>query len=105
MGSDLAMRMRTLIELLAALILTFAALAAVSKTVRTTGMKVEKAYAFATIGETVPLQRTLPEAQPVLIHHIRTYDGKPLRTSMGIRIEATKFAWQCMIDTTFRARS
>jgi hypothetical protein len=31
MGSDLAMRLRTLIELLAALILTFAALFAVSK--------------------------------------------------------------------------
>ncbi len=46
MGSDL-MRLRTLIELLAALILTFAALAAVSKVARTTGMKVENAYARA----------------------------------------------------------
>lgn len=51
MGSDPAMRLRTLIELLAALILTFAALAAVSKMARTTGMKVENAYARATIVE------------------------------------------------------
>ena len=79
MSSELAMRLRTLIELLAALILTFAALAAVSKMARTTSMKVEKAYAFATIGETVPLQRTLPDAQPGLVHHIRTHDGKPSR--------------------------
>ena len=50
MGSDL-MRLRTLIELLAALILTIAALVAVSKMARTTGMKVENAYAIATMGE------------------------------------------------------
>ncbi len=52
MGSDLAMRLRTLIELLAALILTIAALAAVSKMARTTSIKVEKAYAFAITGKT-----------------------------------------------------
>lgn len=45
------MRLRTLIELLAALLLTFAALAAVSKMARTTGVKVENAYARATIVE------------------------------------------------------
>lgn len=51
MGSDLTMRLRTLIELLAALILTFAALFAVSKMARTTSMKVDNAYARATIVE------------------------------------------------------
>ncbi|MDP1700220.1 MAG: hypothetical protein Q8L53_04555 [Aestuariivirga sp.] len=51
MGSDLAMRLRTLIELLAALILTFAALFAVSEMARTTGMKVNNVYARATIVE------------------------------------------------------
>jgi copper(I)-binding protein len=51
MGSELAMRLRTLIELLAALILTFAALFAVSKMARTTGMKVDNAYAQTTIVE------------------------------------------------------
>jgi copper(I)-binding protein len=45
------MRLRTLIELLAALILTFAALFAVSKMARTTGLKVDNAYARATIVE------------------------------------------------------
>lgn len=50
MGSDLAMRLRTLIELLAALILTFAALFAASKLARTTGMKVDNAYARANTG-------------------------------------------------------
>jgi copper(I)-binding protein len=50
MGSDPAMRLRTLIELLAALILTFAALAAVSKMARTTGMNVENTYARANTG-------------------------------------------------------
>jgi copper(I)-binding protein len=48
MGS--AMRLRTLFELLAALVLTFAALAAVSKMAKTTGMNVEKAYARASTG-------------------------------------------------------
>jgi copper(I)-binding protein len=52
MGSELAMRLRTLIELLVALILTFAALFAVSKMARTTGMKVDNAYARAAIAET-----------------------------------------------------
>ena len=51
MGSDPAMRLRTLIELLAALILTFAALFAVSEMARTTGMKVNNVYARATIVE------------------------------------------------------
>jgi hypothetical protein len=45
------MRLRTLIELLAALLLTFAALFAVSKMARTTAMKVENTYALATIVE------------------------------------------------------
>ena len=45
------MRLRTLIELLVALTLTFAAVAAISKMARATGMKVETAYARATIGE------------------------------------------------------
>ena len=54
MGSDLAMRLRTLIELLAALMLTFAALAAFPKMARTTGMKVDRAYARATIVEAKP---------------------------------------------------
>ena len=39
------MRLRTLIELLVALILTFAALFAVSKMARTTGIKVDNTYA------------------------------------------------------------
>ena len=47
----LAMRLRTLIELLAALLLTFAALFAVSEKARTTGMKVDNVYARATIVE------------------------------------------------------
>ena len=51
MGSDLAMRLRTLIELLVALILTFAALFAVSEMARTTGMKVNNVYAHVTIVE------------------------------------------------------
>jgi hypothetical protein len=51
MESDLAMRLRTLIELLAALTLTFAALVALSRMARANGMKVENAYACATIGE------------------------------------------------------
>ena len=51
MESRLAMRLRTLIELLAALILTFAALVAISKMARATGMKVENTFARATIGE------------------------------------------------------
>jgi hypothetical protein len=51
MGSDLAMRLRTLIELRGALILTFAALAAFPKMARTTGMKVDNVYARATIVE------------------------------------------------------
>ncbi len=54
MGSELAMRLRTLIELLAALMLTFAALFAVSKMARTTAMKVENTYALATIVEVKP---------------------------------------------------
>ena len=45
------MRLRTLIELLAALLLTFAALFAVSKMARTTAIKVENTYALATIVE------------------------------------------------------
>jgi len=45
------MRLRTLIELLAALILTFAALFAVSKMARTTGLKLDNAYARTTIIE------------------------------------------------------
>ena len=49
MGSDPTMRLRTLIELLAALILTFAALFAISKMARTTGMKVDNVYALAAI--------------------------------------------------------
>jgi hypothetical protein len=52
MGSELAMRLRTLIELLVALVLTFAALFAVTKMARTTGMKVDNAYACAAIAET-----------------------------------------------------
>jgi copper(I)-binding protein len=44
-------RLRTLIELLIALTLTFAAVVAISKMARATGMKVETAYARATIGE------------------------------------------------------
>ena len=44
------MRLRTLIELLAALILTFAALFAVSKMARTTGLKVDNAYARMNTG-------------------------------------------------------
>jgi copper(I)-binding protein len=51
MGSELAMRLRTLIELLAALILTFAALFAVSEMARTTGLKLDNAFARATIVE------------------------------------------------------
>ena len=50
MGSDLAMHLRTLIELLVALTLTFAALFAVSKMARITGMNVENAYARANPG-------------------------------------------------------
>jgi copper(I)-binding protein len=63
------MRLRTLIELLAALILTFAALIAISKMPKATGLKVENACTRATIGEAktnavcmtlnVPPQRTL----------------------------------------------
>jgi hypothetical protein len=49
MGTDLAMRLRTLIELLAALILTFAALFAVSEKARASGMKLDNVYARATI--------------------------------------------------------
>jgi copper(I)-binding protein len=45
------MRLRTLIELLVALMLTFAALVAISKMARAIGMKVETAYAYAAIGE------------------------------------------------------
>jgi len=45
------MRLRTLIELLVALMLTFAAVVAISKMARATGMKVETACARATIGE------------------------------------------------------
>lgn len=45
------MRLRTLIELLVALTLTFAAVAAISKMARATGMKVETPYARAIIGE------------------------------------------------------
>jgi copper(I)-binding protein len=45
------MRLRTLIELLVALMLTFAALVAISKMARATGMKVETAHARAAIGE------------------------------------------------------
>ena len=45
------MRLKLLIELLAALILTIAALVAISKKAEATGMKVETAYARASIGE------------------------------------------------------
>lgn len=45
------MRLRTLIELLAALILTFAALIAISKMPRAASLKVENACTRATIGE------------------------------------------------------
>lgn len=51
MESRLAMRLRTLIELLAALILTLAAVVAFAERARATGMKVENAYAPTTIGE------------------------------------------------------
>jgi len=51
MESRLAMRLRTLIELLAALILTFAALVAISRMARATGMMVENTFARTTIGE------------------------------------------------------
>lgn len=47
----IAMRLRTLIELLAAIILTFAALIAISKMARATCLTVENAYAPATSGE------------------------------------------------------
>jgi len=50
MESRLAMRLRTLIELLAALLLTLAALVAIAEMARATGMKVENAFARATIG-------------------------------------------------------
>lgn len=90
------MRLRTLIELLAALLLTLAALFAVSEMARTTGMKVNNVYARATIvvAKTgvyltlnnvgseptglVALQQTLPDAQRGLIHHILTHDANPL---------------------------
>ena len=52
MESRIAMRLRTLIELLAAIILTFAALIAISKMARATGLTVENAYVPATSGET-----------------------------------------------------
>jgi hypothetical protein len=45
MESHPAMRLRMLIELLAALILTFAALLAISRMAKATGIKVENAYA------------------------------------------------------------
>jgi copper(I)-binding protein len=45
------MRLRTLIELLVALTLTFAAVVAISKMARATSMKVETAHAHATVGE------------------------------------------------------
>jgi hypothetical protein len=45
------MRLRTLIELLVALTLTFAAVVAISKMARATCMTVETAYAYATIGQ------------------------------------------------------
>jgi copper(I)-binding protein len=48
---SIAMRLRTLIELLVALTLTFAAVVAISKMARATCIKVEAAYAYATIGE------------------------------------------------------
>ena len=51
MESRLAMRLRTQIELLAALILTLAALVAISKVAKATAMEVENAYGCATIGE------------------------------------------------------
>ncbi len=47
----IAMRLKTLIELLVALTLTFAAVVAISKMARATCMKVETAHAYATIGE------------------------------------------------------
>ena len=51
MDSSFAMRLRTQIELLAALILTLAALVAISKVAKATGMNVESAYGCAVIGE------------------------------------------------------
>jgi copper(I)-binding protein len=45
------MRLRTLIELLVALMLTFAAVVAISKMARATGVKVETACSRVTIGE------------------------------------------------------
>jgi copper(I)-binding protein len=45
------MRLRTLIELLVALTLTLAAVVAISKMARATCLKVETAYAYATIGQ------------------------------------------------------
>jgi copper(I)-binding protein len=45
------MRLRTLIELLVALTLTFAAIVAISKMARATCIKVETTYAYAAIGE------------------------------------------------------
>lgn len=44
------MRLRTVIELAAALLLTFAALAAISQMVRAGSLRIEDAYARATIG-------------------------------------------------------
>src|SRR5687768_12339986 len=45
------MRLRMLIELLVALILTFAAIVAISTMAKASGMKVETAYARGTVGE------------------------------------------------------
>ena len=51
MESRLAMRLRTQIELLAALILTLAALVAISKVAKATGMNVENTCGCAIAGE------------------------------------------------------
>jgi hypothetical protein len=100
--------------------LTLAALVAIAETGRATGMKVENAFALATIGRVkagavymtlnvvganptgfVRPQRTLPGARPRLIHHIGTHDGKSSRIEVSIRSEATKFDWPCMIAWRF----
>ena len=52
MESGPAMRLRTQIELLAALILTLAALVAISKVAKATGMNDENTYGCAIVGQT-----------------------------------------------------
>jgi copper(I)-binding protein len=49
-ASAVLMRLRTVIELLAALILTFAAIAAISQMAKASGIRVDGAYARASLG-------------------------------------------------------